>query len=103
MEIEGVINHVTKSLEIRRESLEKELFLCKMDLLKWTNIRQIHADQELQAIIGSIDNIRQIIGDEKYTKLYFSNEPEDDFRLLGYLLDHIQFYIDLRKGLRGQE
>lgn len=103
MEIEGVINHVMKSLDVRREYLEKELFLCKMDLLKWTNIRQIHADEELQAIISSINYVRDIIPQEKYMKLYFSNEPEDDFRLMGYLLDNIQFYIELRNNLRGQK
>ena len=102
MEIEGVINHVIESLKIRNEYLNKESFLCKMDFLKWTIIRQIHADEELQAVIGNINNVREIISDEKYMKHYISNEPEDDFRFMGYLLDNIQFYIELRKSLRGR-
>ncbi len=100
MEIEGIINHTLAGLEIKTEHLKKSIRQVEEDSYTWTCLRLIHVNKEIQNAIRDKANVRQLFSEEEHMKKFIANDPDETFRFLGFDLDDIQLYIQLRNYCR---
>jgi len=101
MEIEGIVQHSLAGLYVRHERAKEDLNLCESEIHKWHQIRMIHANEEVQHAIQGLKSIRQLVTAATHMKDFLASTPEETFTFMGFHLDSIQFYMDLRTQCEG--
>jgi hypothetical protein len=101
MEIEGIVQHTLAGLYVRHERAKNDVDLCEREIHKWHQVRMIHANEEVQHAIQGLTSIRQLVTGETHIKYFLAVKPEDIYTFMGFHLDSIQFYMDLRTQCEG--
>jgi hypothetical protein len=101
MEIEGIVQHSLAGLYVRHERACDDVQLCESEIYKWKEILMIHANEEVQHAIQGLTSIRQLVTGATHMKDFLAVKPEDIYTFMGFHLDSIQFYMDLRTQCEG--
>ncbi len=98
MEIEGIINHTLCGLYTKNQALKDDLAFCDHEIHKWNSLRKIHANEEVQSAIQGLKSVRQLLSEPQYMNYFIGNSPEETFYFMGFHMEAIQFYIELRNS-----
>lgn len=96
MELEGIINHSTKAIDVRMDMLFKTIDECSRHKTLLVEVAAIHHNESLRDELRPFKSVKELVSNAKYMEELLCRDPSESLFFRGIPFDTIQYYMDLR-------